>query len=272
VEAEIRVRKPRLDESPINLSPGVISARVWTRTKKKGELKMEKRIFAGSVLVLLSLIAIAPVFAQVAPIVYSYGNNTEEGFVRSFNPMKLMGDEYGIFQAGSPKGAVVMNDFANNVSHETSAGFVVLLSWTTLSQLESITISPSDLELTGTARFALNLWIDSNPSNNNGANGYFFTWNGDTFTDLGGDVYALGPGVGAGNGGSLYVDTNTNFYVIGGSLNGNMVTLNTLKNNYPGSIVGIWIGLDIPAQTTGTGRVVIPSVSHAQKIQIVTAP
>ena len=88
---------------------------------------MRKTLGCVAVL-LLSVILVVPVFAQVAPIVSYYGNNTADGFVRSLSPVKLTGDGYSIFQAGSGKGAVVMRDSANNVNHETSAGVVILVS------------------------------------------------------------------------------------------------------------------------------------------------
>ncbi len=230
-----------------------------------------KSVLAPAIAIVVVLLLVAPVSARgVAPIVYYYGNNTADGFVKSLKPMKLIGDGYGILQSGSGKGAVVMSDYANEVDHETSAGFVVYISWTTLSHLVSIRVAPSDLVLTGSTRFALNLWIDANPSDDAG-NGPFFEWTGNTFTDLGGDVYALGPGVGAGEGGVLTVDLATTFFVIGGGLNGQSVSLSTLETAYPDAMAGIWIGLDIPGGTVGTGYVVISPVSSPEKLKIVTA-
>ena len=117
----------------------------------------------------------------------------------------------------------------------------------------------------------MNLWIDANTTNDDG-NGPFFNWTGDTFSGLGGDVYALGPGVGVGGEASLNVDPATTFFVIGGSLNGQSVPLSTLQGIYPEATVGIWIGLDIPTGTVGSGSVVIPPVSYPPKLQIVTTP
>ena len=230
-----------------------------------------RRTLVCVAVLLLNVISVVPVSAQVAPIVSYYGNNIADGFVRSLSPMKLTGDGYSIFQAGSGKGAVVMRDSANDVNHETSAGAVILVSWTTLAHLQSITVAPTELLLTGTAHFALNLWIDTNPSNDE-ANGPFFTWSGDTFIGLGGDVYALGPGVGAGGETSLNVNSATPFFVIGGNLDGQEVSLSTLQSTYPDATVGIWIGLDIPQGTIGSGSVVIPPVSYPPKLQTVTTP
>ncbi len=215
------------------------------------------------------VLLVAPVSAKVAPIVSYYGDNTADGFIQSSKPVRILGDGYGISQSGSGKGAVVMSVFANDVGHETSAGFVIVVDWAGLDHLVSITVAPSDLELTGSTVFALNLWIDANPSND-GGKGPFFDWTGNTFSGLGGDVYALGPGVGAGGGTSMFVDPSTSFFVIGGTFNGQTKTVSELGAQYPGATFGIWIGLDISSGTTGTGSVTLPPVSTPAKLQIVT--
>ncbi len=224
------------------------------------------------VLALVTVVLLtAPVSAKVAPVVTYYGDNTADGFVRSFKVTNIEGDGYGIHQSGSFKGAVVMSAFADGAGQETSAGFVIVVGWASLGHLRSITVAPSDLTLTGSAKFALNLWIDANTVDDTKENGPFFVWSGNTFTDLGGDVYALGPGVGAGGGTSLFVDLTTTFFVIGGTFGGQTKTVADLEAAYPEATFGVWIGIDISGGTAGSGSVTLPPVSSPAKLQIVTA-
>jgi len=127
-----------------------------------------------------------------------------------------------------------------------------------------------------------NLWLDIDPSGNGNGIGPLFHWSGKSFIDLGGDVYALGSGaanIGAGGASSLSVDSSTPFFVIidtpTRSLSTATMTLGAIETaiatNCPNTVhAGVWIGLDIPAGTTGTGYMVIPPVSYPPKLQIVT--
>lgn len=94
-----------------------------------------------------------------------------------------------------------------------------------------------DFTLNGTgAEYGLNLWFDVNND------GEYFAWSGNTLTDLGDDIYGLGP---SSVGGVLTVNDASTFFLTPG---GGTYTLTQLKAGDATGIssdthVAIWVGV-----------------------------
>ena len=191
----------------------------------------------------------------------NFGGN----FYRSTGTIRLQSETASVY-AAAKSAQVDFSASANSDPNETSSGFssydIGTVRASSGGSLDSVSVSPRTLTLSGDAHFAMNLWFDSDHD------GEYFVWSHNQFTALGGDVYALGPCQGNGGcteHGSLTVDENTPLFLIPGcnSILGNYATLAIINAGLCTTIpadthVARWVGIDIVGSsgvnpTSGSG-------------------
>ena len=205
-----------------------------------------------------------PASAAPAPVTYlnaNFGGN----FSRSTGTIRLQSPTASVY-AAARSSQVDFSASANLDPNETSSGFssydIGTVNVPLGGGMNSVSVSPRTLTLSGSAHFAMNLWFDSDHD------GEYFVWSHNQFTALGGDVYALGPCQGNGGcteHGSLTVDENTPLFLIPGcnSILGNYATLAIINAGLCTTIpadthVARWVGIDIGGSssvnpTSGSG-------------------
>ena len=199
-----------------------------------------------------------PASAAPAPVTYlnvNFGGN----FYRSTGTIRLQSETASVY-AAAKSAQVDFSASANSDPNETSSGFssydIGTVNVPLGGGMNSVSVSPRTLTLSGSAHFAMNLWFDSDHD------GEYFVWSHNQFTGLGGDVYALGPCQGSGNcteHGSLTVDETTPLFLIPYCTPGvNVATLATINaggcTTIPANTnVARWVGIDIPGLSSGSG-------------------
>jgi hypothetical protein len=203
-------------------------------------------VLPGSILALWAV----PVLAAPAPVTY-LNANFGTAFYRSSGTIQLQSATASV-SAKAKNSQVEFSASANNDPNETSSGFSSYNVGTVnagAGSLNSLSVSPRTLVLSGSAHFAMNLWFDSDH------NGEYFVWNQNVFTGLGGDVYALGPS----GTGPLTIDQTTQLFLIPYCNPGDNITTLALINTgacttIPAATnVARWVGIDIAGGTSGSG-------------------
>jgi hypothetical protein len=200
-----------------------------------------------------------PASAAPAPVTYlnvNFGGN----FDRSTGTMKLQSATASVY-ASAKSSQVDFSASANLDPNETSSGFSSYDIGTANvpapgGSLDSVSVSPRTVTLSGSAHLAMNLWFDSNHD------GEYFVWSHNRLTGLGADVYALGPCQGSGTcteHGSLTIDENTPLFLIPYCNPGDSFATLAIINvggctTIPANThVARWVGIDIGGGTSGSG-------------------
>jgi hypothetical protein len=216
-----------------------------------------RRLVLGFVLPVMALMVCAiPASAAPAPVTYlnaNFGppNGSGLNFYRSTGSLQLD----SATATGDAKAKDSETDFsasANMDPNETSSGFSSYDIGTVNAgsgSLNSVSVSPRTLVLSGSAHFAMNLWFDSDH------NGEYFVWSHNQLSGLGGDVFALGPS----GTGPLTIDSTTTLFVIPDCSPGvffatlAMINAGACTTIPPNTNVARWVGIDIAGGTSGSG-------------------
>jgi hypothetical protein len=205
-------------------------------------------VLAGAVAVAWAI----PVSAAPAPVTY-LNANFGPNFYRSSGTIKLQSATASVYAKGAGF-EVDLSASADNDLNETSSGFSSYDVGTVnagAGSLNSLSVSPRTLVLSGSAHLCMNLWFDSDH------NGEYFVWDHNQFTGLGGDVYAIGA---CNSGGTVTIEQTTPLFLIPGCTTGvNPTTLAVINaggcsNIPPNTNVARWVGIDIPGGTSGSGK------------------
>lgn len=199
-------------------------------------MKVEKvGAFYFSVLTVASLmiliLAITPAKAAVPGLTY-YANDGS-AFVRSGTPFDFQTTDYIFSQTILPAGGI-RTTLTPKTTGTTYADLGFGYTFGRLGDISSITID-------GNGSYSVNVYFDTNTTNDADGNGPFFSWSGGTFSGMDGDTYGLGPTL-------TDVDTITPSDSVYLMLNGNTYTIAQLQSGtVPGidsnTLVGFWFGV-----------------------------
>jgi hypothetical protein len=219
---------------------------------------MKKRQFVFACVLSGLVLGVCAIPASAAPVPVTYlnanfgpPNGSGFNFYRSSGTIQFQSATASV-TAKARNSQVEFSAYADGDPNETSSGFSSYDIGTVNAgpgSLNTVSVTPRTLVLSGSAVFAMNLWFDSDDD------GEYFDWDHNQLAGLGGDVYAQGPS----GTGTLTIDQTTLMQIIPecstGVFYATLATINAglCTSIPPDTNVARWVGIDIGGGSTGSG-------------------